>query len=171
MARKYAEKLTKEDLMKAGIKDIYYDPDEPRYHIISNDGEEINIYNDKRGYLAFILYNLDENGNKIKKPIKRKYKYKGCEKEVDSYSYKGGSITLSRAVYAWFYGEATEGLVVDHIDNKHTTHYDNRLENLQLITQKENSIKNPAKYYPKGITEIPCDMTKPLQYYIDKCNY
>lgn len=171
MARDYAEKLTKEDLIRAGIKDIWYDPDEPRYHVIGNDGEELTIYNDKRGYLAFTLYDLDDNGNRIKKPIKRKYKYRGSVKEVDSYVYEGRSMTLSRAAYAWFYGEATEGLVVDHIDNKHTTHFDNRLDNLQLITQKENSLKNPAKYFLKGITEIPCDMTKPLEYYIDKYNY
>ena len=171
MARRFAAKLTKEDLMKAGIKDIYYDPDEPKYHIIGNDDKEVKLYKDKRGYLAFKLDELDADGNKIKVPITRKYKYRGSEKEIDSYNYKNKPMTLSRAVWAWFYGEATEGLVVDHIDNKHTTHYDNRLENLQLITQKENSTKDRPKGPRNSVSEIPCDMTKPLEYYIDKCNY
>lgn len=170
MSRKFASRLTKEDLIKAGIKNIYYDPNEPRYHVITNNGEELNIYS-KWGYLAFSLYELDENGNRIKVPITRKRKYRGSVKETDSYIYKGGSITLHRAVYAWFHGEITEGLVVDHVDNKHTTHYDNRLENLQLITQKENSTKNRIKGKHKGISELPCSMFKPIQHYIDKCNY
>ena len=170
MAREYAAKLTKEDLMKAGIKDIYYDPDEPRYHIIRNDGEEVKLYY-KNGYLSFALYKLDENGNKIKVPVKQKYKYRGNVKEKDGYNYKSRPMTLSRAVYAWFHGEASEGLVVDHIDNKHTTHYDNRLNNLQLITQQENSLKNRPQGPRNGTSEMPCDMTKPIQYYIDKCNY
>ena len=169
MARRYAQKLTKEDLIKAGIKDIYYDTAEPRYHIIGNDGEEISIYTDKRGYLFFRLYDLDANGNRIKIPTTRKYKR--CRKVSNTYNYKGKKMTLSRAVWAWFKGEASEGLVVDHVDNKHTTHYDNRLDNLQLITQKENSIKDHPKGHRNSITEIQCDMTKPLEYYIDKCNY
>lgn len=98
MARDYATKLTKEALIKAGIKDIYYDPDEPRYHIIDNGGEEVNIYKGKQDYLYFTLYELDSEGNKIKVPIKRKYKYRGCVKETDGYVYKGKPMTLSRAV-------------------------------------------------------------------------
>ena len=170
MAKKYAAKLTKEDLIKAGIKDIYYDPDEPKYHIIGNDDKEVKLYY-KSGYLSFALYKLDENGNKIKVPVKQKYKYRGKVKEKNGYNYKSRPMTLSRAVYAWFHGEASEGLVVDHIDNKHTTHYDNRLENLQLITQQENSLKNRPQGPRNGTSEMLCDMTKPIQYYLDKCNY
>ena len=168
---KYAQRLTKEDLMKDGIKDIYYNPDEERYHIIGNDGEEIKIYTDRQGYLYWPLCNLDKNGNKIKIPAKKKYKYKGSVKEVDSYSYKSRPMRLHRCAYAWFYGEVPDGLVVDHINNKHTTHYDNRLDNLQLITQKENSTKNRPKGPRNGANDLPCAMTKPIQYYIDKCNY
>ena len=89
------------------------------------------------------------------------------KKETDTYYYKLMPVTLSRAVYAWFHGEVPEGLIVDHIDNKHDTHYDNRLENLQLKTPAENL----AKERPVCRTEIPCDMTKSVEYYIDNYNY
>lgn len=171
MARKYASRLAKEDLIKAGIKDIWYDPDEPRYHVIGNDGEELSIYKGKQDYLFIALFELDDEGNRIKIPVKKKYKYRGSEKEIDSYTYKGKPMNLSRCAYAWFNGEVPEGLVIDHIDNKHMTHYDNRLDNLQLITQRENSLKNRPKGYRWGRTDLPCNMTKPIQYYIDKLNY
>ena len=81
------------------------------------------------------------------------------------YAFK--AVTLHRAIYAWFKSEVPEGYIVDHIDNKHDTHYDSRPENLQLLTPAENL----AKERPVCITEIPCDMKKPLEYYIDKYNY
>ena len=161
----YATKLTKEDLMKYGIKDIWYDTNEAKYHIISKAGNEIKPHKNKQDYLSLNLYVLDDDGSKIKIPTTRKYK--GAKKETDTYYYKLMPVTLSRCVYAWFHGEVPEGLIVDHIDNKHDTHYDNRLENLQLKTPAENL----AKERPVCRTEIPCDMTKPLEYYIDNYNY
>lgn len=38
-------------------------------------------------------------------------------------------------------------MIVDHIDNKHETHYDNRPENLQLLTQAENLAKDRKSNY------------------------
>lgn len=61
--------------------------------------------------------------------------------------------------------------MIDHIDNRHTTHYDNRLDNLQLITTKENNTKNRLKGPRNSTSELRCAMTKPIQYYIDKYNY
>ena len=162
----YGKKLTKEDLMKAGIKDIWYETNEAKYHVICKNDKEIKLHRTKQRYFSFNVYALDENGNRIKKPIRRKFK--GCKKETNTYNYKTKSITLHRAIYAWFKGEVPDGYIVDHIDNKHDTHYDNRLENLQLLTPAENL----AKERPTSNTdEIPCLMTKPLEYYIDKYNY
>lgn len=163
----YAQRLTKEDLINYGIKDIWYDANEAKYHIISNTGNEFKAHNDKQSnYLALNLYVLDDNGDRIKIPTTRKYK--GAKKETDTYVYKLKTITLHRIVWAWFKGEVPEGYIVDHKNNKHATHYDNRLENLQLLTPAENL----AKDRPNSVrTEIHCDMTKPLEYYIDQYNY
>ena len=163
---KYATKLTKDDLIRAGIKDIYYDSDEAKYHIIRNDGEEVKLYKGKKKYLYFAIYIIDENGDRVKKPITRKRK--NHKKEINTYKYKTRLITLHRGAYAWFKGEVPEGYIVDHIDNKHDTHYDSRISNLQLLTPEENF----AKERPDLKTvELPCNMKKPLQYYLDKCNY
>ena len=161
---KYASKLTKEDLMKYGIKDIWYDTNEEKYHIISKAGNEINLSKNKQKYLSFSVYDLDEDGSRIKKPIE----VKRLTKVSSTYNYKTKSITLHRAIYAWFKGEVPDGYIVDHIDNKHTTHFDNRLENLQLLTPGENLAKERPN---SNINEIPCDMKKPLEYYIDNYNY
>ena len=58
-------------------------------------------------------------------------------------------------------------MIVDHIDNKHETHYDNRIENLQLLTPAQNL----AKERPIYTYVMTCDMKKPIEYYIDKYNY
>ena len=42
---------------------------------------------------------------------------------------------LSRFIYAWFNGEVPEGMVVDHIDNNP---FNNRIENLQILTPEDN---------------------------------
>ena len=124
------------------------------------------MHRTKQRYFSFNVYALDENGNRIKKPIRRKLK--GCRKEIDTYIYKVKAITLHRAAYAWLKGEVPEGFIVDHIDNKHDTHYDNRLENLQLLTPSENL----AKERPKSNTkELPCLMTKPIEHYLETYNY
>ena len=49
-----------------------------------------------------------------------------------------GTYTLARVVWAWCKGECPEDMTVDHIDNKHSTAYDNRIDNLQLLSLSDN---------------------------------
>ena len=88
-------------------------------------------------------------------------------KESNTYTYKLKAVTLHRAIWAWFNDEVPEGMVVDHINNKHNTYYDNRPENLQLLTPAENL----AKERPISMDIMICDMNKPIEYYTDKYNY
>lgn len=162
---KYAKKLTKEDLIKAGIKNIYFSPGDSKYHITGKNGKEVLLGINNQGYIYFNIYDLNEKGQYIKVPVKRKFK--GCTKESNTYIYKMKTVTLNRAVWAWFKGEVPENMVVDHINNKHDTHYDNRLENLQLLTPAENL----AKERPVSAAVTRCNMKKPVEYYIDKLNY
>ena len=168
MSKIFSRALTKEDLIKGGIKEIT-----PDCKVIYEDGrvleKEEDFAKDKKGYLKFNVYELDENGNIIKIHIKRRYKLKrskGYEKVYDINTYKRRGIYLHRAMFAWHHNEVPEGLVIDHINNKHKTLYDNRLENLQLITQRENSIKDK----PLSTSELKCKMNLPLSYYEDKLN-
>ena len=161
----YARQLTKEDLIKAGIKDIFYNPYDLKYHVLTKNDKEIRLSKNKQNYLYFSIYELDDEGQHIKRPIKRKLK--NCKKISDTYIYKTKALPLHRAIWAWTKGEVPEGMIVDHIDNKHETHYDNRIENLQLLTPAQNL----AKERPVSMYMVTCDMKKPIEYYIDKYNY
>lgn len=160
MIRIYARALTKDYLQKHGVKEITED-----CKVIFEDGrvleKEEDFTKDKQGYLTFWVYELDENGNRIKKPVKKRYK----EKIYHTYAYKVKTIGLHRAMFAWFNNEVPDGLVIDHISNKHDTLADNKLENLQLKSQRENSVKDRTNI---DIYELSCRMTLPLSYYEDK---
>ena len=56
---------------------------------------------------------------------------------------KPKGFVLSRVVYAWFIGDIPDNYDIDHIDNNP---YNNSLDNLQLLTRKENIAKRgPAR--------------------------
>ena len=158
MSKNYAKRFTKEDLIKAGIKEITSD-----YKVVYNSGRTLEKEEDfdqlKQGYVVFPIYDLDENGNKIKVPVKRKSK--NCKNLINTYYFKMKVIGLHRAIWAWFNGEVPYGMVVDHIDNKHETIYDNRFENLQLLTPAENLAKERAL----SDWQKKCDMSKSLEFY------
>ena len=156
MAR-YAKKLTKEDLMKGGIVKITED-----CKIFGQNGELSVQQSSKQGYITVTIYDLDENGNKIKVPIKRTFK--GRKKPSDTYVYKTKAYGLHRIMWAWFHDEVPEGYVVDHINNKHTNIEDYHLDNLQLLTPQENVTKERVC----NIKEIPCKLDRPRDYYEDK---
>ena len=152
----YASKLTKEMLVANGIELITEDG------VVIKNGEQVIPTQNKKGYLMLTLYDLDKDGNKIKMPITRICK--GCKKPTNTYIYKPMVIGLHRAMWAWFYGVVEEGWIIDHISNKHDSIEDYHISNLQIISQRENSIKNPRTSF----RELKCRLDKPISYYEDK---
>lgn len=162
MRRLYASKLTKEDLIQNGITEITKDA-----KIFKGDKEIFPFWlPGKRPYLGICIYERDEDGHLIKgKDCVYKYKrVDGTIGESISWQAKIRTLGLHRIMWAWHYGEVPEGMVVDHIDNKHETLYDYRLENLQLLTPAENL----AKEKDLNTRELKCKMNKPRSFYEDK---
>ena len=155
----YASRLTKEMLIKSGIELITEDG------TVFRNGKQVILSKDKNGYLMLGIYELDENGNKIKMPITKICK--GHKKPSNTYNYKVRTIGLHRAMWAWFYGVVEEGFVIDHRNNKHTSIEDYNINNLQIISQRENSIKNPRTSF----RELKCRLDKPISYYEEKLTY
>ena len=156
----YAKRLTKEMLIANGYESITEDGT-----VIRNGKQFIPFQDKKDGYLKIYIYELDEDGNKIKIPITRICK--GCKKQINTYNYKVRTIGLHRAMWAWLYGVVEEGFVIDHKSNKHTSIEDYHISNLQILSQRENSIKNPRTSF----REVKCRLDKPLSYYEDKLTY
>lgn len=154
----YADKLTKEDLIRDGINDI------KEYGIVVRNGYTLELKQNKQGYYFFSIYKYDEDGNRIKKPITRTFK--GCKNSVNTYVYETRTVCLHRAMWAWHYGEVPKGYVVDHISNKHDSLEDYRLDNLQLLTPKANL----AKERVASDRKTRCMMNRPRSYYETKLN-
>ena len=156
----YAKRLTKEDLIKEGIS---IEIDEAARDIkVCRNGKQVKLSTNNQGYFCFHIYARDENGDRIKKPAKHRFK----GKTYDYYVYKDRSIPLHRAVYAWVNGEVPEGRVVDHIKNKHDSIEDYFPENLQCITQKDNVNKDK----PREAKPLKCNMRKPRSFYEERLN-
>ena len=155
----YASRLTKEMLVANGIELITEDG------TVIKNGKQIFPKQNKQGYLIINLYEVDENGNKIKIPITRIFK--GCKKPTNTYKYKIMTVGLHRAMWAWLYGVVEESCVVDHKNNKHTSIEDYNISNLQIISQRENVIKDREA----SIVEFKCKLDRPLSYYEDKLAY
>lgn len=156
--KNYASQLTKDELIKNGITLVTEDG-----YVFKGD-KQVTPSVSVGGYFVFPLYELDENGDKIKKPIKRQFK--GCKKISDTYVYAMKTVGLHRLMWAWFHDEVPEGYIVDHINNKHEAQEDYRLDNLQLLTPA----KNVAKERGESTKQIKCKLNKPLSFYEDKLN-
>ena len=156
----FASRLTKEMLVKSGIELITEDGT-----VIRHGKRVIPIKDKNSGYLRIFIYDFDEDGNKIKIPIT--YIRKGCKKPSNTYVYKSMIVGLHRAMWAWIYGVVEEGYVIDHRNNKHTSIEDYNINNLQIISQRENVIKDREA----STKEIKCRLNKPLSYYEDKLAY
>lgn len=155
--KNYASKLTKEYLIKSGITAVTEDG-----YVFKGEQQLLPSVNNN-GYFVFYLYDLDDDGNKIKIPITRQLK--DCKKPTDTYVYKLNTIGLPRLMWAWFKDEVPEGYIVDHINNKHETQEDYHLDNLQLLTQKDNILKERPNYNKR---EQSCQMNKPRSFYENK---
>lgn len=72
---------------------------------------------------------------------KHKNSYMACN--VGKYRQKGQKRYVHRFVYQFHNGIVPDGKVIDHINDIRD---DNRLKNLQLITNKDNSKKSAKKH-------------------------
>lgn len=148
MSKRYASKLTKQELIQGGITNITADG-----RVFKNEVELIDLPLNPSGYKYFSIYDRDENGCCIKRYYPKRPGY---------FTYKCKAISLQRAMWAWFNEEVPEGYVVDHINaNKN----DYRLDNLQLLTPKANVNKEKINWHTK---EIKCKINKPRSFYEDK---
>lgn len=154
MSRRYARILTKEELIKSGITAITEDA-----RVFKGAIEVTPKKLDKAtGYLMLNIYDTDAEGNFIKRP----------KKDKPGYSYKVRRIGLHRVVYAWMYGCVPEGLVVDHINNKHDDLVDYNINNLQLSTQLHNNHKDRTQVKE---AKMPKNKKYTRQEILDKIDY
>ena len=155
----FASRLTKEMLVTSGIESITEDG------MVIRNGKQVIPTQNKQGYLIIHLYELDEDGNKIKIPITRIRK--GYKKPINTYIYKTMAVGLHRAMWAWFNGVVEEGYIIDHRNNKHTSIEDYHISNLQVISQRENTTKDREA----STRELVCKLDRPLSYYENKLTY
>lgn len=149
---RYGRRLTKQDLMDAGITEITTDGKVFRGEI------ELNLITNAKGYKNIYIYDRDENGNMIKVIPKNA--------TPGQYAYKTRVIGLHRAMWAWFYDEVPEGMVIDHINNKHEELSDYNLNNLQILTPAQNLEKEKGK----SNRVMKCKLNKSREFYEEKLN-
>lgn len=161
----YAKKLTKERLIQEGFTEITKEG-----RLFKGEREVFPHWNGKEGnpnrYLCIMAYQRDSEGHLIKGRDRLiKYTRKdGSIGESKNWLAKQETFGLHRVMWAWFYGEVPEGYVVDHINNQHSRIEDYHLDNLQLLTPKENITKERIC----NVREIPCKLDRPRSYYEDK---
>ena len=96
--------------------------------------EEYKVYKDTRHTPMGALWEVSNLGN-----VKKKNELYNCNiSKCGYYRFCGGRL-LHRAVVELFIGDIPEGYEIDHID---TNRLNNRVDNLRIVTRKEN-MANP----------------------------
>ena len=166
MKTNYAKELTRKFLEQNGITEITKDA-----RVFKGDREIFPVWNGKEtntnSYLCLVLCARDEDGHLVKKKdYERLYTKKdGTISKHKSWFPEVAYIGLHRIVWAWHNGSVPAGMVVDHINNKHKTIEDYHLDNLQLLTPRENLAKDRDDW---DIRELKCRLDKPRSYYEDR---
>ena len=139
----YAKGIDRDYLMnRIGVTDITPDGK----HIYINN-KEVKQFKINTGHMIFQAY--DSVLYKEIYPITKS----ATAGQVD--------VPVHRAVYAWYHGSIQDGLVVDHINNDKQ---DNRLDNLQLLTPKQNIWKDREC----DVWEKKCKLDLPRSFYEEK---
>ena len=60
----------------------------------------------------------------------------------------GRHVSEHRCIWIWFNGPIPEGMVIDHIDGSRNN---NKIENLQCISQRENVSRSHKRKLPTGV--------------------
>ena len=118
----YCKKLTKQELIDAGFTEVKYINDQWRIF------RRWRKYNSKEKFDTEIKVTLACGKHKYRPDLY-------YEKITYSLNGKAINIPLSRFIYAWFNGDIPDGYVVDHVNGDS---FDNRPENLQLLTVGDN---------------------------------
>lgn len=141
MRQNYGTQLTRDYLEYLGITEV----SEDGAKVMKGD-QELTQY-ENGGYKAVGLYD----------PAKRRLV------PMEERTNTTGQLQLGvhRIVYCWYNRIIPDGMVVDHRNNNKL---DNRLENLQLLTPKENVWKGREC----DTKEKKCKMNKPRKFYEDK---
>ena len=123
----YNKTVTRQMLEELGIYHVYWDVEKGEWWI------------DRYWYKNNSKTKIHTRVNVTDAICKHKYApEKRYPKITLSSKNKSYTFTLARFIYAWFYGEVPEGMVIDHYNNDP---YDNRIENLQPLTIEENLAK------------------------------
>lgn len=146
---KYSEELTKEYLEQLGIIGMTGDGN-TIIKIHKRTGKLLFLKTKNRNSSGYLIVQMYDPELRNLTPLEERNNATGCF-----------VLPLHRIVYAWFYGKASAGMVIDHIDNNKDN---NLFTNLREITPQENLTRGTNK----NTKLIKCDLNKPLSYYEEK---